>query len=250
MLEAVQDAMAEVAEFIGQWGVEADILGKMMANLTEPMNDALDAMIDNGVQRFTDFTEALMGDEDGLIPKLMGRMLAAWEAMFGVGESAGAEGSLATLLATFEAYNNASTTKVISGWQQIAMTVINTVQSIESAINELMQQYVRALRLQQAVRRAITEADPNYGTFSAPNVVGRADGGMVMKHEYTMVGEKGPELVKLPAGSRVYPTGQGPGNTTTNNTEYRVTVVKQPGEDTVDAFRRDMAFRKFASAGA
>ena len=250
MLEAVQEAMAEVAEFIGNWGSEEDILGKMFANLTDPMNEALQSMIEAGVMKFTHFSETLMGEGEGLIPMLLDKMMVAWETMFGVGDSAGAEGSLTSLLNTFATYNQGMTQKVVSGWMQVASAVINTVQSIESAIKDLMKQYEMALRLQQAVRRLVTRSDPNYGTFSAPNVVGRADGGMVMKHEYTMVGEKGPELVKLPAGSRVYPTGQGPGSSTTNNTEYRVTVVKQPGEDTVDAFRRDMAFRKFASAGA
>ena len=250
MLEAVQEAMAEVAEFIGNWGSEEDILGKMFANLTDPMNEALQSMIEAGVMKFTHFSETLMGEGEGLIPMLLDKMMVAWETMFGVGDSAGAEGSLTSLLNTFATYNQGMTQKVVSGWMQVASAVINTVQSIESAIKDLMKQYEMALRLQQAVRRLVTRSDPNYGTFSAPNVVGRADGGMVMKHEYTMVGEKGPELVKLPAGSRVYPTGQGPGTTTNNNTEYRVTVVKQPGEDTVDAFRRDMAFRKFASAGA
>lgn len=37
-----------------------------------------------------------------------------------------------------------------------------------------------------------------------------AQGGTTMGPEFAMVGERGPELVKLPGGSRVFPTGQSP----------------------------------------
>jgi hypothetical protein len=51
----------------------------------------------------------------------------------------------------------------------------------------------------------------NTGTLSptpaGPRIPGFAEGGIVM------VGERGPEAVRLPSGSQVYPTGTGPGGT-------------------------------------
>lgn len=38
----------------------------------------------------------------------------------------------------------------------------------------------------------------------------RATGGIVQPGELTMVGERGPELVRMPGGTQVYPTGTGP----------------------------------------
>jgi len=60
---------------------------------------------------------------------------------------------------------------------------------------------------------------------------GTASGGM------NLVGEKGPELVKLPAGSRVYPTGQSKRMMGTNNV-FNITIN---AKDTSDAELRRIA---------
>ena len=69
--------------------------------------------------------------------------------------------------------------------------------------------------------------------------IGRATGGVVTE-DLTLVGEKGPELVSLPTGSRVYTNAQSKrmaGNSVTNN----ITVQVQGRVGASDQEIRDIA---------
>ena len=52
----------------------------------------------------------------------------------------------------------------------------------------------------------------------------RASGGTTMSSEMTMVGENGPEVVALPGGSKVYPSGTGPSGGGGGNVTFNVTI--------------------------
>lgn len=72
-------------------------------------------------------------------------------------------------------------------------------------------------------------------------VMGRATGGTVGIGETTLIGEKGPELVKLPAGSKVYTntrTRQMAGNSSNANNTINITIN---AKDTSDAEMRRIA---------
>jgi hypothetical protein len=73
-------------------------------------------------------------------------------------------------------------------------------------------------------------------------VTGRATGGTVRVGETTLVGENGPELVKLPAGSRVFTNARtrkmAKGTANTNNNTINITIN---AKDTSDAEMRRIA---------
>lgn len=66
----------------------------------------------------------------------------------------------------------------------------------------------------------------------------RAGGGVVRPGETTLVGEQGPELVQLPSGSMVYPTGTGPGVGGVGGTVININMPPgSNGDDVVRALR-------------
>ena len=256
MLTAMKQSLEEVKAYIEGWGEEVDMTGLMKANLSEPVIAAMQEGMDAVMEQWQALYANLIGGDEAIVPMTTEAIRNAWASLLGQGDDAG-EHTLIGMLHNFASAANAIIRQIGGAWQGLISQIMQAISMVDRAITALSSRFARVQRLyekvlaaMQRMGRAAMSGMDGGGAGGTPNVVGRAAGGMVMKHEYTMVGEQGPELVKLPSGSRVYPTGMMPGGSTTNNTEYRVTVVKQPGEDTVDAFRRDMAFRKFESAGA
>lgn len=64
--------------------------------------------------------------------------------------------------------------------------------------------YFKTHTIEDAIKSGLLDL---YGGWNGPRMAGGgvSDGGM------TMVGENGPEIVRMPAGAQVYPTGTGPG---------------------------------------
>ena len=60
--------------------------------------------------------------------------------------------------------------------------------------------------------------------YYASNPTRRASGGTTMSSEMTMVGENGPEVVALPGGAKVYPSGTGPSGGGGGNVTFNVTI--------------------------
>ena len=55
----------------------------------------------------------------------------------------------------------------------------------------------------------------------------RASGGTTMSSEMTMVGENGPEVVALPGGAKVYPSGTGPSGG--GGAQFNITIAAPQG---------------------
>ena len=85
--------------------------------------------------------------------------------------------------------------------------VFDKTKSIGDALNEIMQSLFRDLA-RLAVRRLL----------DVPNLPGYATGGYVNRDGFVRLGERGAETVRLPAGSRVYPSGTDPAGAGGGNT--------------------------------
>jgi membrane protein involved in colicin uptake len=93
---------------------------------------------------------------------------------------------------------------------------------------------------------------------SVGKVTYRAGGGTVRPGEdLTVVGEEGPELVSLPAGSHVYPNGQTPAGMGTGGTPiaasggntYNISVQMPPGSDGRDVVRTIKRYERYNGTG-
>ena len=68
-------------------------------------------------------------------------------------------------------------------------------------------------------------------------LAGLANGGCIQRGGLAMVGERGPEVVSLPGGSRVHPNGTGPGGTNNFHFHGAVYGVEDLTETGVQAVR-------------
>lgn len=88
--------------------------------------------------------------------------------------------------------------------------VVGFVEGVMNGIIDTVNGVIGAINSAGAVARAVTGGAVNVHVGSIPHFAG---GGTIHSSGYALVGEKGPEIVKLPGGSHVYPHGETPTGT-------------------------------------
>lgn len=98
---------------------------------------------------------------------------------------------------------------VVSGvWETIKGTFKSGVNSVLGFLEGMLNKAIRGLN--HVIELANKIPGVNIGTIGEVSIPRLAKGGTVSDSGLAMVGEKGPEVVSLPKGATVHPTGTGP----------------------------------------
>lgn len=193
----VHDALANAIQAIIQWGVDL-VLRFMRAR------DEANTVIGNLVSNIVSFFAGLPGRVFGFIANLVGGVVGGFIDMelrgWGVITS-----FLGGLISRFLGAVGAAASAVGAIKDAILGGLANLGAQLAQKARDAIDAMISAIKgMAGKVGGAIG------GLFSHFHIPGFASGGVMEHSGFAMVGEKGPELVALPAGSQVYPHGASP----------------------------------------